>query len=76
MQLSTNCLTTAARSSSDRVDRKKALQSDDGPDLQDFISGELSEKSKWEDYKGNLKRQKGERYLSSYDKYIWLDFSA
>uniref|UniRef100_A0A3B3BZU8 Lipoyl synthase, mitochondrial n=1 Tax=Oryzias melastigma TaxID=30732 RepID=A0A3B3BZU8_ORYME len=59
--LSTNCLTTAARSSSDRVDRKKALQSDDGPDLQDFISGELSEKSKWEDYKGNLKRQKGER---------------
>ncbi|KAF6733498.1 Lipoyl synthase, mitochondrial [Oryzias melastigma] len=59
--LSANCLTTAARSSSDRVDRKKALQSDDGPDLQDFISGELSEKSKWEDYKGNLKRQKGER---------------
>ncbi|KAM4603749.1 lipoyl synthase, mitochondrial [Polymixia lowei] len=56
-----NGLTTAAKSSPTRTDRKKELFSDDGPDLQDFISGELSEKSKWEEYKGNLKRQKGER---------------
>ncbi|KAJ6655397.1 hypothetical protein lerEdw1_005455 [Lerista edwardsae] len=41
-------------------DKQKAhLQS--GPDLQDFVSGELSEKSKWAEYKDNLKRQKGER---------------
>ncbi|KAK2817010.1 hypothetical protein Q5P01_025201 [Channa striata] len=54
-------LTTVAKSSSDRRDRNKALLSEDGPDLQDFISGELSEKSKWAEYRGNLKRQKGER---------------
>uniref|UniRef100_A0A3Q1EMY8 Lipoyl synthase N-terminal domain-containing protein n=1 Tax=Acanthochromis polyacanthus TaxID=80966 RepID=A0A3Q1EMY8_9TELE len=54
-------LTTAAKSSPDRKDRKKELLSDDGPDLQDFISGELSEKSKWAEYRGTLKRQKGER---------------
>lgn len=41
-------------------ERKKEL-SEHGPDLQDFISGELSEKSRWEEYRGNLKRQKGER---------------
>uniref|UniRef100_A0AAR2KAX6 Lipoyl synthase, mitochondrial n=1 Tax=Pygocentrus nattereri TaxID=42514 RepID=A0AAR2KAX6_PYGNA len=41
-------------------DRKKEIK-EDGLDLQDFISGELSEKSKWEEYRGNLKRQKGER---------------
>uniref|UniRef100_A0A3P9NNI3 lipoyl synthase n=1 Tax=Poecilia reticulata TaxID=8081 RepID=A0A3P9NNI3_POERE len=41
--------------------RKKEVQSQDGPGLQDFISGELSEKSKWAEYRGNLKRQKGER---------------
>ncbi|KAL6110040.1 lias [Pungitius sinensis] len=57
----TSSLTTAAQSSPDRTDRKKEPLSDDGPDLQDFISGELSEKSKWEEYKGNLKRGKGER---------------
>uniref|UniRef100_A0A3B4WDT0 lipoyl synthase n=1 Tax=Seriola lalandi dorsalis TaxID=1841481 RepID=A0A3B4WDT0_SERLL len=44
-----------------RADRKKELLSDDGPDLQDFISGDLSEKSKWAEYRGTLKRQKGER---------------
>ncbi|XP_032080002.1 lipoyl synthase, mitochondrial [Thamnophis elegans] len=33
----------------------------EGPDLKDFISGELSDKAKWAEYKGNLKRQKGER---------------
>jgi lipoic acid synthetase len=54
-------LTTAARSSQTPKDRKKEL-SDDGPDLQDFISGELSEKNNWEEYRGNLKRQKGERW--------------
>lgn len=54
-------LTTVAQSSPTRTDRKKGLLSDDGPDLQDFISGELSEKDKWEEYRGNLKRQKGER---------------
>ncbi|KAM6440724.1 lipoyl synthase, mitochondrial [Liasis olivaceus] len=32
-----------------------------GPDLKEFISGELSDKTKWAEYKGNLKRQKGER---------------
>uniref|UniRef100_A0A6I8NPA7 lipoyl synthase n=1 Tax=Ornithorhynchus anatinus TaxID=9258 RepID=A0A6I8NPA7_ORNAN len=32
-----------------------------GPDLQDFVSGDLSDKSAWADYKENLKRQKGER---------------
>ncbi|CAG5940486.1 unnamed protein product [Menidia menidia] len=57
----TSGVTTAAKSSPDRADRKKELLTDDGPDLQDFISGELSEKSKWEEYKGTLKRQKGER---------------
>ena len=50
-----------AKSAPSLADRKKELQSDDGPDLQDFISGDLSEKSKWEEYRGNLKRQKGER---------------
>uniref|UniRef100_A0A3P9H654 Lipoyl synthase, mitochondrial n=1 Tax=Oryzias latipes TaxID=8090 RepID=A0A3P9H654_ORYLA len=59
--ISTNSLATTARSPLEPVDRKKALQSDEGPDLQDFISGDLAEKSKWADYKGHLKRQKGER---------------
>lgn len=58
----TSCLTTAPKSSADIEDMKKELQSPDGPGLQDFISGELSEKSKWAEYRGNLKRQKGERY--------------
>uniref|UniRef100_A0A8C3AXI0 Lipoyl synthase, mitochondrial n=1 Tax=Cyclopterus lumpus TaxID=8103 RepID=A0A8C3AXI0_CYCLU len=57
----TRSLTTVAKPSPDRTGRKKELLSDDGPDLQDFISGELSEKSKWEEYKGSLKREKGER---------------
>lgn len=52
-------MTTAAKSSSMLKERKKELS--DGPDLQDFISGELSERSRWEEYRGNLKRQKGER---------------
>lgn len=48
------------RASSSLPDKKKELL-DGGPDLQDFISGDLSDKNRWEEYKGNLKRQKGER---------------
>ncbi|NXF19700.1 LIAS protein, partial [Rhodinocichla rosea] len=40
-------------------EKKEFLQN--GPDLQDFVSGDLSDKSTWADYKGNLKREKGER---------------
>ncbi|XP_038947848.1 lipoyl synthase, mitochondrial isoform X3 [Rattus norvegicus] len=40
-------------------EKKKFLHN--GPDLQDFVSGDLADKSTWDDYKGNLKRQKGER---------------
>ncbi|XP_061772142.1 lipoyl synthase, mitochondrial [Nerophis ophidion] len=56
---------SAVKSSRTRADRGKGLlghdDGDHGPSLQDFISGELSEKSKWEEYRGDLKRQKGER---------------
>ncbi|XP_075400538.1 lipoyl synthase, mitochondrial isoform X2 [Tenrec ecaudatus] len=40
-------------------EKKKFLQN--GPDLEDFVSGDLADKSTWDGYKGNLKRQKGER---------------
>uniref|UniRef100_A0A8D2PDJ0 Lipoyl synthase, mitochondrial n=1 Tax=Zosterops lateralis melanops TaxID=1220523 RepID=A0A8D2PDJ0_ZOSLA len=40
-------------------EKKEFLQN--GPDLQDFVSGDLSDKSRWAEYKGNLKREKGER---------------
>ncbi|XP_041121229.1 lipoyl synthase, mitochondrial isoform X2 [Polyodon spathula] len=50
---------TIVRASSSLPDKKELL--DGGPDLQDFISGDLSDKNRWEEYKGNLKRQKGER---------------
>ncbi|XP_055981511.1 lipoyl synthase, mitochondrial isoform X2 [Sorex fumeus] len=40
-------------------EKKESLHN--GPDLQDFISGDLADKSTWNEYKGNLKRQKGER---------------
>uniref|UniRef100_A0AAY4A754 Lipoyl synthase, mitochondrial n=1 Tax=Denticeps clupeoides TaxID=299321 RepID=A0AAY4A754_9TELE len=53
-------LATAAKSPGSATERKKQLDAD-GPDLQDFISGQLSEKSSWEEYRGHLKRQKGER---------------
>ncbi|XP_053474991.1 lipoyl synthase, mitochondrial isoform X2 [Ictalurus furcatus] len=53
-------LSNAASTSHTRQDRKKEMK-EDGLKLQDFISGDLSEKSKWEEYRGNLKRQKGER---------------
>ncbi|KAJ0041638.1 hypothetical protein NL108_009925, partial [Boleophthalmus pectinirostris] len=57
----TSNLSTVVKSSPKRADRKKEILDDDGPNLQDFISGDLSEKSKWAEYRGNLKRQKGER---------------
>uniref|UniRef100_A0A803VBD0 lipoyl synthase n=1 Tax=Ficedula albicollis TaxID=59894 RepID=A0A803VBD0_FICAL len=40
-------------------EKKEFLQN--GPDLEDFVSGDLSDKSTWAEYKGNLKREKGER---------------
>ncbi|OXB67935.1 hypothetical protein ASZ78_005603 [Callipepla squamata] len=46
-------------SSSLPEETKKVLQN--GPGLQDFVSGDLADKSTWAEYKGNLKRQKGER---------------
>ncbi|XP_006873280.1 PREDICTED: lipoyl synthase, mitochondrial isoform X3 [Chrysochloris asiatica] len=45
--------------SSSPDEKKEFLQN--GPDLQDFVSGDLADKSTWDEYKGNLKRQKGER---------------
>uniref|UniRef100_A0A672MT77 Lipoyl synthase, mitochondrial n=1 Tax=Sinocyclocheilus grahami TaxID=75366 RepID=A0A672MT77_SINGR len=59
-QVYCNRLTTAANTSSTLTERKRDMK-EDGLNLQDFISGELSEKSMWEEYRGNLKRQKGER---------------
>ncbi|KAM4854285.1 lipoyl synthase, mitochondrial isoform 2-T2 [Thomomys bottae] len=44
---------------------KEFLQN--GPDLQEFVSGELADKSTWDEYKGNLKRQKGERCVKKHD---------
>ncbi|XP_072476629.1 lipoyl synthase, mitochondrial isoform X5 [Notamacropus eugenii] len=46
-------------------DKKKELLQK-GPGLQDFISGDLSDKNTWAEYKGNLKRQKGERYVKKH----------
>ncbi|XP_003972216.2 lipoyl synthase, mitochondrial [Takifugu rubripes] len=56
----TNSLSTAVNSAPERAERRKHLDGD-GPHLQDFISGDLAEKSKWAEYRGNLKREKGER---------------
>ncbi|XP_069868566.1 lipoyl synthase, mitochondrial isoform X2 [Dipodomys merriami] len=47
-------------------DKKKELLQN-GPDLQEFVSGELADKNTWDEYKGNLKRQKGERYVRKRD---------
>ncbi|XP_029445150.1 lipoyl synthase, mitochondrial [Rhinatrema bivittatum] len=58
--VSGNSLYCQYRVSSTVADGKKELIQN-GPDLQDFISGDLSDRSKWAEYKGNLKRQKGER---------------
>ncbi|NXC70989.1 LIAS protein, partial [Anhinga anhinga] len=40
-------------------EKKELLQS--GPGLRDFVCGDVSARSAWAEYKGNLKRQKGER---------------
>uniref|UniRef100_A0A8C4UNK0 lipoyl synthase n=1 Tax=Falco tinnunculus TaxID=100819 RepID=A0A8C4UNK0_FALTI len=45
-------------------EKKEFLQN--GPDLQDFVTGDLSDRSTWAEYKGNLKRQKGERYVKKH----------
>ncbi|XP_058240922.1 lipoyl synthase, mitochondrial isoform X1 [Hemibagrus wyckioides] len=59
-QVCVSRMSNAASTSHTLQDKKKAIK-EDGLKLQDFISGDLSEKSKWEEYRGNLKRQKGER---------------
>ncbi|XP_026531147.1 lipoyl synthase, mitochondrial [Notechis scutatus] len=48
-------------SSSNSVPEAQMGHFQEGPDLKDFVSGELSDKTKWAEYKGHLKRQKGER---------------
>ncbi|XP_030643872.1 lipoyl synthase, mitochondrial [Chanos chanos] len=53
-------LTNATNRAPTLKERKQEIK-EDGLNLQDFISGDLSEKNKWEEYRGNLKRQKGER---------------
>lgn len=40
-------------------EKKESLRN--GPDLRDFVSGELADRSAWAEYAGALKRQKGER---------------
>ncbi|XP_035875742.1 lipoyl synthase, mitochondrial isoform X2 [Phyllostomus discolor] len=53
-------LCNPVRAVSSLPDKKKEFLQN-GPDLQDFVSGDLADKSTWDEYKGNLKRQKGER---------------
>ncbi|XP_006759353.1 PREDICTED: lipoyl synthase, mitochondrial isoform X1 [Myotis davidii] len=53
-------LCSPVRAVSSLPDKKKEFLQN-GPDLQDFVSGDLADKSTWDEYKGNLKRQKGER---------------
>uniref|UniRef100_A0A8C9HP04 lipoyl synthase n=1 Tax=Piliocolobus tephrosceles TaxID=591936 RepID=A0A8C9HP04_9PRIM len=53
-------LCSPVRPLSSLPDKKKELLQN-GPDLQDFVSGDLADRSTWDEYKGNLKRQKGER---------------
>lgn len=57
----TSSQSTAEKSSPEQAHRRRKDLGDEGPDLQDFISGELSEKTKWAEYRGTLKREKGER---------------
>ncbi|XP_037385989.1 lipoyl synthase, mitochondrial isoform X2 [Talpa occidentalis] len=54
------------RAVSSLPDKKKEFLQN-GPDLQDFVSGDLADKSTWSEYKGNLKRQKGERFVRKLD---------
>uniref|UniRef100_A0A8C0CN48 Lipoic acid synthetase n=1 Tax=Balaenoptera musculus TaxID=9771 RepID=A0A8C0CN48_BALMU len=58
-------LCSPVREVSSLPDKKKFLQN--GPDLQDFVSGDLADKSTWDEYKGDLKRQKGERCVRKLD---------
>nr|KAF6500678.1 lipoic acid synthetase [Molossus molossus] len=53
-------LCSSVRAVSSLPDEKKGFLQN-GPDLQDFVSGDLADKSTWDEYKGNLKRHKGER---------------
>uniref|UniRef100_A0A2K6REB9 lipoyl synthase n=1 Tax=Rhinopithecus roxellana TaxID=61622 RepID=A0A2K6REB9_RHIRO len=53
-------LCSPVRPLSSLPDKKKELLQN-GPGLQDFVSGDLADRSTWDEYKGNLKRQKGER---------------
>ncbi|XP_026311590.1 lipoyl synthase, mitochondrial isoform X3 [Piliocolobus tephrosceles] len=59
-------LCSPVRPLSSLPDKKKELLQN-GPDLQDFVSGDLADRSTWDEYKGNLKRQKGERYVRKLD---------
>ncbi|XP_044536526.1 lipoyl synthase, mitochondrial isoform X3 [Gracilinanus agilis] len=60
-----NYLCSQYKTLSSLPDKKKEFLQN-GPDLQDFLSGDLSDKSTWAEYKGNLKRQKGERYVKKH----------
>uniref|UniRef100_A0A5F8GV61 Lipoic acid synthetase n=1 Tax=Monodelphis domestica TaxID=13616 RepID=A0A5F8GV61_MONDO len=60
-----NYLCSQYKTFSSLPDKKKEFLQN-GPDLQDFLSGDLSDKSTWAEYKGNLKRQKGERYVKKH----------
>ncbi|XP_048220216.1 lipoyl synthase, mitochondrial isoform X2 [Perognathus longimembris pacificus] len=59
-------LLSPARTLSSLLDKKKEFLKN-GPDLQEFVSGELADKSTWDEYKGNLKRQRGERCVKKRD---------
>ncbi|XP_044080424.1 lipoyl synthase, mitochondrial isoform X2 [Neovison vison] len=59
-------LCSPVRAVSSLPDKKKEFLQN-GPGLQDFLSGDLVDKSKWDEYKGNLKRQKGERCVRKLD---------
>ncbi|XP_012923063.1 lipoyl synthase, mitochondrial isoform X3 [Heterocephalus glaber] len=60
------CLYSPLRAVTSLSDKKKEFLQN-GPDLQDFVSGDLADKSNWDEYKGNLKRQKGERCVRKLD---------
>nr|KAF6500679.1 lipoic acid synthetase [Molossus molossus] len=59
-------LCSSVRAVSSLPDEKKGFLQN-GPDLQDFVSGDLADKSTWDEYKGNLKRHKGERCVRKLD---------
>lgn len=59
-QVSVSQVRDQHRTPSSLPEEKKALLQD-GPDLRDFVSGDLSDRSAWAEYRGSLKRQKGER---------------